>query len=137
MSANRFRFRAWDTILSRMLDISDFRISDLQGSEFFNEGDFIFMQSTGLTDKSGKEIFEGDICRFYGRYHKQRTDKDRIGFVRAGSFAFRGFDMCRLGEIFQGKQTYEAAQSITFGKKGNALEILGNVYENPELLPPC
>ncbi|MFR7230286.1 YopX family protein [Streptococcus pneumoniae] len=84
------------------------------------------MQSTGLKDKNGKEIFEGDIVRttrFLGRADEiggfYEYDKEFIGIVKQleGSWVIdTGSDaVCLWTEIEEN-------------------EIIGNVYENPELL---
>lgn len=79
------------------------------------------MQFTGLLDKNGKEIYEGDIIKI-------PDDWDEYGF-NAGEnyqvyFAFGGFRL---------KPKYKKNAKGSY-LEDDKIEIIGNVYENPELL---
>ena len=80
------------------------------------------MQSTGLFDKNGKEIFEGDVVRM-----RNPRDRRQIGMfqvVRVVNSPMLGLlDKNLTTEIFN---LYEHMR--------NYYEIIGNIYENPELL---
>lgn len=73
------------------------------------------MQCTGLTDKNGDWIYEGDIVKCSG---KQRTIK-----WSNGKFWF-------VAEI---ANSYEDISEM-FGKYYNEVEVIGNIYQNPELI---
>ena len=86
------KFRAWDTFDKDMVNDIFFSWEDC-GYESLNEclsdERWKLMQSTGLFDKNGKEIFEGDIVkttRFFGRADETggfyEYDKELIGIVK-------------------------------------------------------
>ena len=88
--------------------------------------DYILMQFTGLKDKNGKEIYEGDVvCErnlsFPASDLKHTVSWKSGGFVYGeGSYG----DPSAFAQLSQALLDYE----------GTVLEIVGNRYENPELL---
>ncbi len=77
-------------------------------------------QYTGLKDKNGKKIFEGDIVKF--RFKKDRAEcPDLIGYIEYQS-TFTGFRIMS----YKGSFKIDALETI--------IEVVGNIYDNPELL---
>jgi len=81
-----------------------------------------YSQYTGIKDKNGKEIYEGDICRY--RWYINDNDiaeeiTDKVEFT-GGSFMFH------MSPLWEWRETQKPWSML--------LEILGNIYENPELL---
>ena len=74
------------------------------------------MQSTGLFDKNGKEIFEGDIVRVLDSTYTVFYDNER------GSYRLKPHD-----------DRWNVDYMSNFSHGGN-FEVVGNIYENPELL---
>lgn len=119
------KFRAWHNELGRMMSISDmwFNVDSL-GEIGLNDAvmnDYItvspdeikLMQSTGLKDKNGKEIFEGDIVSI-------DTDEFDLLFVKYESGIYWLMDDEECVEHLSDYYKY--------------VSIVGNIYENPELL---
>ena len=117
------RFRAWDKETKTMNGMAEIYRNRNQEIELRpRDENIILMQSTGLHDKNGKEIFEGDIVRM-----RNPRDRRQIGMfqvVRVANSPMLGLlDKKLTTEIFN---LYEHMR--------NYYEIIGNVYENPELL---
>lgn len=78
-------------------------------------------QYTGLTDKNGRKIFEGDIVSapFTGYAGKTRERKGIVEFVN-GAFSVNWNDSEEYGKNFAGYV--------------NDIEVIGNIFDNPELI---
>ena len=80
--------------------------------------DLVLMQSTGLVDKNGKEIFEGDVLDYKGRKALVRWHGSYASFIY------------RFVDELQKRNTEWKPLYLAYMK----CEIIGNIYENPELL---
>jgi uncharacterized phage protein (TIGR01671 family) len=111
------RFRAWDIEHSRMITMRYRAASEVLSEA--SRGDWAVMQFTGLHDKNGKDVFEGDIL-FY-------NSTGYIGEVAYSTYGGCGFYVFENGidSEFGGKKLIETVAD---------LEIVGNIYESPELL---
>lgn len=118
------KFRAWSTFKNEW--VKHFYITesgliynmeqphrDLIGAVPVEKSGLILMQSTGLKDKNGVEVFDGDIM-FYEQdcyqYTLVKYDKDKLAFV-----------------------LYDGCERL-YHELWEPGEVIGNIYENPELL---
>ena len=120
------KFRAWDKKLQTMLDVSliDFKKGVLVGEHWeFGETNFMSfddikpMQSTGLKDKNGKEVFIGDIVKCTRGCHHEVYLKKEYGGTFIGGMPAIYLKGIKEGYAWTGSE-----------------EIIGNIHENPELL---
>nr|DAN61956.1 MAG TPA: YopX protein [Caudoviricetes sp.] len=130
------RYRTWIKTEKRMIETDDLLDIDYENTEivtqqvYFENGlpddrdiycydfdDIVLMQSTGLKDKNGKEVFVGDIIKCTrGCLHEVYIEKEY------GGTYFGGMPAVYLKDLGEGYAWTEHE------------EIIGNVYENPELL---
>nr|DAF86055.1 MAG TPA: YopX protein [Siphoviridae sp. ctGJ32] len=121
------RYRAWDKDFKTMYEADDIVYIDFEEKQicvktlFFERAsrydfnDIVLMQSTGLADKNGKEIFEGDIL------------DSEDGFL-AGIVELRQ-DLGMFVSTLIKYNNFERLCNVTSSRK-----IIGNRWENPELL---
>lgn len=133
------KFRAWEKTKNKMFFPSSIswkegKILCLNWSEEdVKEAvleDAILMQFTGLKDKNGVEIFEGDILLLGLLYYSERETPQR--FI-VSSNDFYG-DCCYLEAIQQGLQKLIDIGEDEERKDTDFIEVIGNVHNNPELL---
>lgn len=114
------KFRAWDTKHHQMsvdsfgqADWGDYLVDFGTDNRDIADKSFIWLQYTGLLDKNGVEIYEGDILRNGARISWVRYVDEMAGFMDS--------DSTMLWESLGGNRLKHTA-------------VVGNVYENPELL---
>ena len=113
------KFRVWDTRDKKMLRFAVGILNTLTNS--FSDGRLIFLQYTELKDKRAKEIYEGDIVK---------TDNHNgIHFFAVKYIVDSGGS---LG-AFEFVSNEDNVLSVHCEAINNG-EVIGNIYENPELL---
>ncbi|HCT7700312.1 TPA: hypothetical protein OT813_002406 [Staphylococcus aureus] len=131
------KFRAWDKLGKEMHKVSaiDFsskgaRIIRLAGVQSNGKGDHKrwhssveLMQSTGLKDVYGKEIYDGDIAEF--KYPHDKRFKE-IGII-THSAEKACFVIKMIRDTIQEFELYR-------GVANSYLKVIGNKFDNPELL---
>lgn len=80
---------------------------------------------TGLTDKNGKRIFEGDIVK---------TWRNNIGKIEFGQYWDEETEEDFYGYAWIGKDEYGESITLSLNKCWNGHEVIGTIYDNPELL---
>ena len=123
------KFRAWDSddeVIRDWNNLLSHRYGKKEDS-IFNDTDLTIMQFTGLQDSKGKDIYEGDILEFdvfdsgatIRRYFIVEWDALSCGFEATWEHSVNGSGSCGL---------------CSFNIAEENVEIIGNLYEHPELL---
>ena len=99
----------------------------LFSKENHNYEDLVVMQYTGLKDKNGKEIYEGDIC-----YPVRNTEPYVVAFGTHETCEGDYYSSTAHGFYLKAvyPEPYISERSLPYY---HGIEIIGNIYENPEL----
>ena len=133
------KFRVWDKVNERMLNIETLCLSFspngvltsiyTYGPDFSNDpevighdepdlDDVIIEQYTGLDDKNGKPIYEGDVIKSNYKYAQPKVSQI---IIENGNSYILGEDLATGNEMLVSDHISE-------------IKVIGNVHENPELL---
>ena len=97
----------------------------------FAHNDSVWMQYTGLKDKNGKEIYEGDVVELFNIIDETEGNWEVFWSQERWGLR-RGDDEYDNGDYYRGDDIrWEVWQD---GRGG--VKVIGNIYENPELLTP-
>ena len=118
------KFRLWSDSLKVMYSPDNqigylWSIPEADNGVIKVKGDEILMQFTGLRDMNGKEIYEGDILKGVGEINNYRVVYEECEFVLYHKYGRWGL-LSLFPEII-----------LTYKQE---VEIIGNIYENPDLL---
>jgi hypothetical protein len=129
------KFRAWDNLLKMFIYPDggyqghyiltlDGRFQNLQngsgGSEYYVQ------QYIGLKDKNGKEIYEGDYINFSCNWTVCLGDKDIVEYKNQ----YVHYDSTIASYVFGHREEFTILDKIML----QTLEVIGNEFENPELI---
>ena len=139
MMTNRFKFRMWDSFANKYFDEETDplfeNVYECMKQQIFYDGGNplygrlaynhtrdgrVFEQCTGLRDKNGRLIFEGDIVEL--------TRSRNYGWCRRGrrlKVQWNTFNCCGFGFGAIGNLTRKCAENCI---------VIGNIHENPDLL---
>ena len=131
------KFRLFDKTTKQMYGPVDI----LEVHNWHIDPEDVLMQFTGLSDKSGREIYEGDVIKFDTSYYPPCEDgwgreipiqeKDREYFktiIPDYSFGAMGWSSWGF-EI----ERFPVGGRFSH-KKSSGMEVIGNIYSNPELI---
>jgi hypothetical protein len=103
--SRELKFRAWSEIGSKPQMVLSRAISKGMVSDLISADNWQVMQFSGLVDKAGVEIYEGDIVYIAG-----------------------------IGNVIVSFPFFQLYEEVYSGNDGDIEKVIGNIYENPELL---
>lgn len=122
------KFRCFDKDTKTMhevvaIDFKDWRVYyEAYGLRSYWNKNVVLMQSTGIKDKNGVEIYEGDILKLRAIF---LAPDDKIGYLEYSPKY--GYSIILEGNRLYRQEYWASTNKLNY-------EVIGNIYENPELI---
>jgi uncharacterized phage protein (TIGR01671 family) len=128
---DRFKFRTWDKIRHKMRKTFNL----IERLEYLGQSTYglTYMQCTGLKDKHGKLIFEGDVIESRSEI-RGLYDKKSKGIAITRYEVRWESNEGRWGRFNHKKEKFELLSGLNQDYMTKWYEIIGNIYENGDLL---
>jgi uncharacterized phage protein (TIGR01671 family) len=139
-SVREIKFRAWDKVLGEMFYSSELANGDIMvlhmdgrieisDDDTYKPDDFILMQFTGLKDKNGVEIYEGDIVS------GTALSRNRTGvIVWIDELAGFGVRYAERNDPTAWQESSILKNIATHNYSNFCAVVIGNIHDNPDLL---
>ena len=117
-----FKFKAWDNRQKEIHYWESLKCNSISVAYLFNNTDLKLLQYIGRKDNNNVEIYEGDICKIKYSKDSQKNSlcEESVGLVEYFDSSFW---------LNSKKDKFSVIIDIS-----EELEVIGNIYENPELL---
>lgn len=145
-SMRKIKFRVWNGVYSEFETVMSLKfekhlfaaLGDDEDKRCLDNYDtpYILEQYTGVKDKNGTEIFEGDIVRCFDNINEITDPKLADGIKPTYTQEFVWYDSGVFTKSWRGKAVHNGcgALNYSYNTMGEDLEVVGNIHENPELL---